>query len=57
MTLCSDKHGEVCYDDIYCPVCVARAKILNLEAMIETMKAERRKKAGLIGSVYEKARS
>ena len=49
MTLCSDKHEEVCYDGRYCPVCASLAKILNLEAMIEKMKAERRK--------YEEARS
>ena len=36
MTLCDDKHDEVCFTGSYCPVCAMRAELSNEIRELET---------------------
>ena len=40
MTLCSDGHPEVCYDERTCPACDLQEKINDLEKEIKDMQSE-----------------
>lgn len=41
MTLCNDRHEEVCFEGKECPVCALEVEIVDLKEAVEDITSER----------------